>query len=167
MIWLISNFSSRLWTVIITAFSGELINFTFMHLRIKRFLIYTSLLFLSVPLYNTDTCVLTLIQCLFHPSITAVAHKRPQSFCQKCRWQDTLKHTYILDPMKSEWADQAWVSWPGRYPGIVWEPITVSGNKVTGNSSGNIQPELSWFAEPLWTDPGLKIEVSVRKLISA
>ena len=32
----------------------------------------------------------------FHPCVTAVAHKRPRSFCQKCRWQVTAKHTYTL-----------------------------------------------------------------------
>ena len=32
----------------------------------------------------------------FHPSVTAVAHKRSQSFCQKCRWQVTAKHAYTL-----------------------------------------------------------------------
>ena len=32
----------------------------------------------------------------FHPSVTAVARKRPRSFCQKCRWQVTAKHAYTL-----------------------------------------------------------------------
>ena len=32
--------------------------------------------------------------------------------------------------------------------------------------SGNIQPQSSQFAEPLWTDPGIKSGISVRKLIS-
>ena len=32
----------------------------------------------------------------FHPRVTAVAHKRPQSFCQKRRWQVTAKHAYTL-----------------------------------------------------------------------
>ncbi len=27
----------------------------------------------------------------FHPRVTAVARKRPRSFCQKCRWQVTAK----------------------------------------------------------------------------
>ena len=40
--------------------------------------------------------MLTLILCPFHPHVTAVAHKRPQSFCQKCRWQFTPKHAYTL-----------------------------------------------------------------------
>ena len=30
------------------------------------------------------------------PRVTAVAHKRSQSFCQKCRWQVTAKHAHTL-----------------------------------------------------------------------
>ena len=37
-----------------------------------------------------------LVRYLFHPCVTAVAHKRSWSFCQKCRWQVTAKHTYTL-----------------------------------------------------------------------
>ena len=33
---------------------------------------------------------------LFHPQVTAVGRKRPRSLCQKCRWQVTAKHAYIL-----------------------------------------------------------------------
>ena len=40
----------------------------------------------------------------FHPSVTAVARKRPRSFCQKCRWQVTAKDAYTL-PM---WL---WMKW--------------------------------------------------------
>ena len=32
----------------------------------------------------------------FHTSVTAVARKRAQSFCQKFRWQVTAKHAYTL-----------------------------------------------------------------------
>ena len=45
--------------------------------------------------------------CPFHPRVTAVARKRPRSFCQKCRWQVIPEHAYIPDPTKSEWADNA------------------------------------------------------------
>ena len=38
------------------------------------------------------------------PLVIVVAHKRPQSFSQKCRWQVTPKHAYTFDPTKSEWA---------------------------------------------------------------
>ena len=37
-----------------------------------------------------------LFRYLFHPRVTAVACKRPWSFCQKRRWQATAKHTYTL-----------------------------------------------------------------------
>ena len=32
----------------------------------------------------------------FHPRVAAVARKRSRSFCQKCRWQVTVKHVYTL-----------------------------------------------------------------------
>ena len=32
----------------------------------------------------------------FHPRVTAVARKRPRSFCQKCRRRVTAKHAYTL-----------------------------------------------------------------------
>ena len=32
----------------------------------------------------------------FHSRVTAVARKRSRSFCQKCRWQVTVKHAYTL-----------------------------------------------------------------------
>ena len=32
----------------------------------------------------------------FHPRVTAVARKRSWSFCQKCRWQITVKHAYTV-----------------------------------------------------------------------
>ena len=93
--------------------------------------------------------MLTLIWCPFHPHVTAVAHKRPQSFCQKCRWQVTSKHADALDPTKPEWAD---------YAAIL--------KRVPGNLSGNIQPQSSQPLEPLWTDPGTKERSSVGELIS-
>ena len=37
-----------------------------------------------------------LFRYLFHPRVTAVAQKRSQSFCQKCRWQVTVKHANTL-----------------------------------------------------------------------
>jgi len=32
----------------------------------------------------------------FYPRVTAVARKRPRSFCQKCRWQVTAEHTCTI-----------------------------------------------------------------------
>ena len=89
-------------------------------------------------------------------SVTAVARKRPQLFCQKCRWQVTPKHAYTLDPMKSEWAD---------YAAIQAECGNLSGNELTCTSSGNTHSQSSQLAESLWTDPGLKSGISVCELI--
>ena len=65
--------------------------------------------------FSRQLSVLTLIRCPFHPRVTIVARKRPRPFCQKCRWQITPKHAYILDRTKSEWADyasvQAYFAW--------------------------------------------------------
>ena len=41
------------------------------------------------------------------PCVTAVARKRHQPFCQKCRWQVTPKDADTFDPTKSEWTDYA------------------------------------------------------------
>ena len=51
--------------------------------------------------------VLALIQCRFHPRVTAVARKSSQLFYQRCKWQVTPKHVYNLDLTMSEWADYA------------------------------------------------------------
>ena len=102
--------------------------------------------------------MLTLIYwCPFHPRVTAVARKRPRSYCQQCRWQVTPKHAYTLDPSKSEWAD---------YAAVQAECGNLSGNELTHNSSGNIRSQSSQLAKPLWTDPGLQSGISLRVLIS-
>ena len=108
-------------------------------------------------LLQSQLCVLTLIQCPFHPRVTTVAHKRPQSFCQKCRWQVTPKHVHTLDPSKLEWAD---------YAAVQAECRNLSGNELTCNSSGNTRSQSSQLAEPMWTDPGLKSGLNVCKLVS-
>ena len=80
------------------------------------------------------------------PRVTAVARKRPRSFCQKCWWQVTPKHAYTLDPTKSEWAD---------YAAVQTMHGNVSGNELTRNLSWNIRPQSSQLAEPclLYTSP--------------
>ena len=87
----------------------------------------------------------------------AVTCKRPRSFYQKCRWQVTPKHAYTLDPTNSEWAD---------YAAVQAQCGNLSGDELTRNLSGNIRPQSSQLAEPLWTDPGIKSGISVRELIS-
>ena len=102
-------------------------------------------------------CVLTLIRCPFHPRVTAVARKRPRSFCKNLQVAVTPNHADILDPTKSEWAD---------YPAVQAQCGNLSGNGLTRNLSRNIRLQSSQLAEPLWTDPGLKSGISVRELIS-
>ena len=106
---------------------------------------------------QSQLCVLTHIQCPFHPHITTVARKRPRSFCQKCRWQVTPNHAYTLDPSQSEWA---------YYATVQAECWNLWGNKLTRNSSGNTWLQSCQLAEPLWTDSGRKSGISLRKLIS-
>ena len=48
-----------------------------------------------------------LFQYLFHLCVTTVARKRPQSFCQKCRWQVTAKHAHTLHM----WLCMKWRAW--------------------------------------------------------
>ena len=57
---------------------------------------------------------------------------------------------YTHDPSKSEWAD---------YVAVQAECGNLSGNELTCNLSGNTQLQLSQLAEPLWTDPGLRVEL--------
>ena len=50
---------------------------------------------------------------------------------------------------------------------FVWHSVGMYyGNEVTRISLGNVRPQSSQLAEPLWTDAGLKSEISVRELIS-
>ena len=56
---------------------------------------------------------------------------------------------------KLEWAD---------YASVQAQCGNLSGNELTRNSSGNTPSQLSLLAEPLWTDPGLKSGIDVRKL---
>ena len=86
--------------------------------------------------------MLTLIQCPFHPCVTAVARKRLRSFRQKCRWKVTPKNAYNLDLKKSEWADYAAVqAWCGN----------LSGNELTRNLSGIIRPLQELKKLTIWT----------------
>ena len=41
----------------------------------------------------------------FHPCVTAVARKRPRSFCQKRRWQVTAKDTHTPYVCGFAWSD--------------------------------------------------------------
>ena len=113
----------------------------------KKFTVFSRVNFVHRLLFNVHST----------PFVTAVAHKRPWSSCQKCRWQVTHKHAYILEPTQLEWADSA---------AVQAECENLSGNKLTHNSSGSIQPRLSQLTEPPWTDPGLKSGIGACELIS-
>ena len=58
---------------------------------------------------------------------------------------------------KSEWAD---------YAAVQAECGNLTGNELTRSLSGNTRSQSSQLDEPLWTDLGLKSEISVRELIS-
>ena len=82
---------------------------------------------------------------LFHPHVTAVARKRPTSFCQKCRWQVTPKTP--THPSLSE----VGAGWLCSCPGIVWEPIgkqahmqLIREHSVTVNSARWASMDSSW-----------------------
>ena len=101
--------------------------------------------------------MITFIRCPFHPRGTAVACKRPRSFCQKYRWQVTPKHAYTLDTSKLDGND---------YTAVQAECGNLTGNELTRNASGNTRSQSSQLVELLWTDPGLNCGISVRELIS-
>ena len=55
----------------------------------------------------------------------------------------------------------------GTYPDTVQACCgNLSGNELTRNLSGNIRPQSTQLAEPLWTDHGIKRGISVHELIS-
>ena len=87
------------------------------------------------------------------PRVTAVVRKRPRSFRQKRRWQT---HTPLTQRSRSGLT----MPLSGHSVG------TLSGNELTCNSSENTRPQSSQLAEPLWTNPGVKRGISMRKLIS-
>ena len=96
--------------------------------------------------------------CPFHPRVTAVARKRPWSFCQNCRRQVTPKHAHTLDPKKSEWADRPYM--------LCRHSVgTYQRKRTTRNSSGNTRPQSPQLVETLWTDPGLTSGSSKCELI--
>ena len=44
----------------------------------------------------------------FHPGVTAVSRKIPRSFCQKCRWQVTVKYAWA-------WRMWLYMKWHGAW----------------------------------------------------
>ena len=112
----------------------------------------------SIPgrrFFSTANFLCQLLFGVFHPKVTAVARKRWQPFCQKCRWQATAKHAHTLDPAKSERSMLSRRS-----------VETYQRNELTSSSSGNKYPKSSQLTEPWWTDPGLNRGIGVRQLTS-
>ena len=74
------------------------------------------------------------------------------------------------------WPNEVRVGWPYHCPGREWERIRKHSATVGwlyhcpgrefGNVSGNIRPQSSELAEPLWTEPDVKSGIGVRELIS-
>ena len=86
------------------------------------------------------------------PCVTAVAHRRPWSFCQKCVCQVIPKHP--LHP-RSHWLTAL----------SSHSVATCQGNELTHSSSRDTYPQSCQLTEQLWTDPGLKSTADVWTLI--
>ena len=74
--------------------------------------------------------------------ITTVAHKRPRSFCQNCRWQATAKHLYILYPTHTP-----------HGPILLYRHSAAS--EVSRKWTRNARPPPSKLKVSLWTDAWL------------
>ena len=74
--------------------------------------------------------------------ITTVAHKRPRSFCQNCRWQATAKHLYILYPTHTP-----------QGPILLYRHSAAS--EVSRKWTRNARPPPSKLKVSLWTDAWL------------
>ena len=76
------------------------------------------------------------VRCtLLRSRATAVARKRPRTFCQKGRWRVTPKYAYTFDPTKSEW-----------YATVQALCGNLSGNELTRNSSVSSRSQSSQLA---------------------
>ena len=86
-----------------------------------------------------------------------MACRRQQSFCQKCWWQGLHVNTHTPLTQRGQSGMTMLLSGPsvGTYPEM-----------SSCSSSGNIRLQWSQLAEPLWTDPSIKIRISVWELIS-
>ena len=88
-----------------------------------------------------------------------MAHRSPGHSAKSAGARIHLNtHTpFRLYPSKFEWAN---------YAAVRAECWNLSGNVLTRNMSGNTRSQVSQFAEPLSTDPGIKSGISVCELIS-
>ena len=91
------------------------------------------------------------------PHVTAVARKRPRSFCQKSAGGRFHPNTHTLFTQRSRFG----LTMPLSRHSVGTYPET--GLHATCQGTLN---QSSQLAEPLWTDPGIKSGTSVRELIS-
>ena len=88
------------------------------------------------------------------PRVTTAPHKRPQSFCQKCRWQVTPEDAYTLKPiLSSQLAEPLWTDF-GIKSAITWGQANVHFKKKKkkhrrGNEWSNILPKSSQVMKKL------------------
>ena len=87
---------------------------------------------------------------LFHPCVTAVAHKWSQSLCQKCRWQVTAKHTWCTIHM---WLQTKWQCKP-VHGCVVYKEHTLTAAVSHGTSHVIVTTNLpnSIVSTPLLVD---------------
>ena len=78
----------------------------------------------------------TLISCPFHPRVTAVARKRPRSFCQKCRRQVT-QNTVVIYFLNNCFAQTEWIP-------------CVDGIYVAHHACCPAVPRLLWIGGFVW-----------------
>ena len=90
-----------------------------------------------------------------------------QSGTMCCRDKLFMSWNCCKPPAVQRSSNLAWLyfGWLHRLRMIIvwWEPIR---NELTRNLSGNIQPQSSQLAEPLWSNPGIKSGIIVCELIS-
>ena len=106
-------------------------------------------------LLQSQLCVL--IRCPFHPRVTAVTVKHPGNFTKSAGdWLHLNTYTPSTERSRSG------LTMPlSRYSVEIYQATNSHATR-----QGNSRPQSSQLAEPLWTDPGLKSEISVRELIS-
>ena len=92
-------------------------------------------------LLQSQLCVLTLIRCPFYPRVTAVARKRPRSFCRRRRRQVRPKQACTLDPTKTEWADYGNTKTPIMHPTL--RGTTLSQLAFSGEGNPNFPSKKS------------------------
>ena len=79
------------------------------------------------------------IRCPFHPRVTAVARKRPRSFCKSAGGR---LHLSTYTPL-TQW------SWSGLTMPLSGHSVGTYPETSSRNLSGNILPQSSQLAEPL------------------